>query len=269
MDFHYGLNLPTKEPESELHLLEGIGGGILGGILAGNVPVCAVEIEEYRREILLQRQRDGILPRFPIWDDVKTFNGMEWRGKIDIISGGFPCQDISIAGKGQGITGNRSGLWKDMARIVNEIRPKYVFIENSPEILRRGVETVFEDLAKMGYDAVWGILGARHLGASHKRDRFWCLAYPMQIRVQGFRDHQKNTIEVQTFWKSIENANSFWNGGNPTKSNSLHQRTISGVDDGIPHGVDRIKAIGDAQVPQVACLAFTWLKSLIKEGEEL
>jgi hypothetical protein len=87
---------------NELHLFAGAGGGILGGILLGHTPVCAVEIEPYCRKVLLQRQRDGILPKFPIWDDVTTFDGTPWRGKVDVVCGGFPCQDISIAGGGAG-----------------------------------------------------------------------------------------------------------------------------------------------------------------------
>ena len=85
----------------ELHLFAGAGGGILGGMLLGHTTVCAVEIEPYCRQVLLQRQRDGILPKFPIWDDVCTFDGKTWRGKVDIVAGGFPCQDISSAGGGQ------------------------------------------------------------------------------------------------------------------------------------------------------------------------
>jgi hypothetical protein len=88
---------------NELHLFAGAGGGILGGELLGHTTVCAVEIEEYPRKVLLQRQRDGILPRFPIWDDIQTFDGKPWRGKVDVVCGGFPCQDISAAGKGAGI----------------------------------------------------------------------------------------------------------------------------------------------------------------------
>ena len=160
----------------EMHLFAGAGGGILGGMLCGHRTVCAVEIEEYPRKVLLQRQLDGILPRFPIWDDVCTFDGKPWRGSVDIICGGFPCQDISSAGKGAGITGSRSGLWKEYARIIDEVRPQYVFAENSPLLRTRGLGVVLEDLASMGYDARWGVLGAWHVGAPHKRDRMWVLA---------------------------------------------------------------------------------------------
>jgi len=161
---------------NELALFAGAGGGILGSHLLGWRTVAAVEIEDYPRRVLLQRQADGLLPRFPIWDDVCTFNGHEWRGKIDIITGGFPCQDISAAGKGVGITGERSGLWKEFARIISEVRPQYAFIENSPMLVTRGLDVVLCDLASMGYDAKWGVVSASDVGAPHQRERIWILA---------------------------------------------------------------------------------------------
>lgn len=170
---------------NELHLFAGAGGGILGGMLLGHTTVCAVEIEKYPRQVLLQRQRDGILPRFPIWDDVCTFDGRPWRGSIDILCGGFPCQDISAAGKGAGIAGERSGLWKEYARIIGEIRPRFVFAENSPLLRTRGLAVVLEDLAALGYDARWCVLGARDVGAPHKRDRMWVLAYTKELQRNG------------------------------------------------------------------------------------
>jgi len=90
-------------------------------MLLGHVPVCAVELGKHCRKSLLQRQRDGLLPWFPIWDDITTFDGNPWRGRVDVICGGFPCQDISSAGKGAGIDGDRSGLWREMVRIIREV----------------------------------------------------------------------------------------------------------------------------------------------------
>jgi DNA (cytosine-5)-methyltransferase 1 len=161
---------------NELALFAGAGGGILGGHLLGWRTVCAVEIEEYPRSVLLARQDDGLLPPFPIWDDICTFDGRPWRGIVDVVSGGFPCQDISAAGKGAGITGERSGLWREMARVIGEVRPRFVFVENSPLLVGRGLAVVLADLAKMGYDARWGVVGAHHAGAPHKRDRIWIMA---------------------------------------------------------------------------------------------
>jgi DNA (cytosine-5)-methyltransferase 1 len=160
----------------ELALFAGAGGGILGGHLLGWRTVCAVEYDPYAGSVLIARQNDGILAPFPVWDDVCTFDGKPWRGIVDVVSGGFPCQDISAAGKGAGITGERSGLWKEMARIIGEVRPRYVFVENSPMLAIRGLGVVLGDLAQMGFDADWGVLGASDVGAPHIRKRIWIFA---------------------------------------------------------------------------------------------
>lgn len=160
----------------ELALFAGAGGGILGGKLLGWRTVCAVEWEPYPASVLAQRQNDGLLPPFPIWDDVQTFDGRPWRGVVDVVSGGFPCQDISVAGKGAGISGERSGMWSHMARIIGEVRPRFVFVENSPALLTRGLGVVLSDLAALGYDCKWTVLGAADVGAPHQRDRFWLVA---------------------------------------------------------------------------------------------
>ena len=161
---------------NELALFAGAGGGILGGRILGWRTVCAVEWDEYARAVLMSRQDDGSLEPFPIWDDVRTFDGTQWRGVVDVVSGGFPCQDISVAGKGSGLSGERSGLWREMARIIREVRPQFVFVENSPALTGRGLDVVLGDLASLGYDAEWGVLGASSVGAPHRRERIWILA---------------------------------------------------------------------------------------------
>lgn len=161
---------------NELHLFAGAGGGILAGQLLGHRCVCAIEWEPYAQAVLVARQNDGTFPPFPIWDDVRTFVGRPWRGVVDVVCGGFPCQDISAAGNGDGIDGERSGLWREMARIVGEIRPRYVFVENSPLLVGRGLAVVLGDLADMGYDAQWFRLSASDCGAPHQRDRCWIVA---------------------------------------------------------------------------------------------
>jgi DNA (cytosine-5)-methyltransferase 1 len=166
----------TDEGLRELALFAGAGGGILGGHLLGWQTICAVEWDGYARDVLVARQNDGCLEAFPIWDDVQTFDGRPWRGRVDVVSGGFPCQDISCAGKGAGIEGERSSMWKHMARIIGEVRPRFVFVENSPMLVGRGLAVVIADLTEMGYDAKWGIVGAHHAGAPHKRDRIWIVA---------------------------------------------------------------------------------------------
>ena len=162
---------------NELALFAGAGGGILGGKLLGWRTVCAVEWEPYPASVLCARQNDGLLPPFPIWDDVCSFDGKPWRGIVDVVSGGFPCQDISAAGKGAGIDGERSGMWGEMARIIHEVQPRYVFVENSPMLTSRGLGRVLGDLAAMGFDARWGVLGAADVGAPHQRNRIWIVAH--------------------------------------------------------------------------------------------
>ena len=173
---------------NELALFAGAGGGILGGHLLGWRTVCAVEWEPYPASVLCARQNEGVLPPFPIWDDVRTFDGKPWAGIVDVVSGGFPCQDISSAGGGAGITGSRSGLWKEMARIIGEVRPKYAFIENSPMLTLRGLDTVLCDLAAMGFDANWGVVSAADVGAPHLRERIWIVAHS--------NSHSKSTQPV-------------------------------------------------------------------------
>ena len=172
MDFKQGDGGEMRE----LALFAGAGGGILGGRLLGWRCVCAVEWDKYAASVLLARQDDGCLEPFPVWDDVQTFDGRPWRGCVDVVSGGFPCQDISAAGKGVGIEGSRSGMWKHMARIVGEVRPRFVWVENSPMLVGRGLGLVLADLAALGYDARWGVVGACDAGAPHRRERIWVLA---------------------------------------------------------------------------------------------
>ena len=165
-----------KQCLNELALFAGAGGGILGGHLLGWRTVCAVEWEAYPASVLCARQNDGLLPPFPIWDDICSFDGKPWRGIVDVVSGGFPCQDISAGGKGQGIDGERSGMWREMARVIHEVQPRFVFVENSPMLTSRGLGRVLGDLAAMGFDAKWGVLGAADIGANHQRDRIWIVA---------------------------------------------------------------------------------------------
>ena len=161
---------------NELALFAGAGGGILGGHLLGWKTVCAVEWEPYPASVLCARQNDKIFPPFPVWDDVQTFDGRPWAGIVDVVSGGFPCQDISAAGKGAGIEGNKSSMWKHMARIIGEVRPQYVFVENSPMLTTRGLGVVLADLSSLGFDAKWGVVSAADVGANHQRERIWIRA---------------------------------------------------------------------------------------------
>jgi len=236
------------EQLNELALFAGAGGGILGGKLIGWRTVCAVEIDPYCRKVLLARQRDGILEPFPIWDDVRTFDGNWWRGRIDVVTGGFPCQDISAAGRGAGIDGERSGLWMEMARIVGEVRPRYVLVENSPMLTIRGLGRVLGNLAALGYDARWGVISAENAGAIHKRERVWCLAYrpkigllPFDIPAQKFCAESFDSVVTRIRQSLVRDAD--------LPGNVRTHYEMAGW-------VDRLAAIGNGQVPAVVRLAW-------------
>jgi DNA (cytosine-5)-methyltransferase 1 len=285
----------AHKPLNTFHLFSGAGGGILADLLLGHNPIGACEIEQYPRNVLLARQRDGHLPSFPIWDDVSTLDGKPWRGTVDILCGGFPCQDISAAGKGAGITGARSGLWKEYARLIDEMRPRFVFAENSPLLRTRGLGVVLEDLAALGYNARWGVLGARDVGAPHKRDRMWILAYTMHeglqrgeyarsLDAQG-RDkpHGSTTERSGLFWHTdpaeVGHAsllyaqgctNGSWQGesgragerGAQDEENGTTEPVVGRVAHGLANRVDRLKALGNGQVPSCAAVAF----NILSEG---
>ena len=242
---------------NELHLFAGAGGGILGGILCGHTTVCAVEIEPYPRKVLLHRQRDGILPRFPIWDDVTTFDGKPWRGHVDIVCGGFPCQDISSAGNGQGITGERSGLWSEMARIIHEVGPKYVIVENSPMLTVRGLGVVLGDLAEMGYHARWGVLGSCDAGLPTKRDRLWIVASTGLLDPNPRKNEGRNREEILLRkWASGSCQRVVDFGG--VAAIEVPER--ASVDYGMADWMDELKAIGNGQSPALVELAWNILK---------
>ena len=238
---------------NELHLFAGAGGGILGGMLLGHTTVCAVEIEPYCRKVLLQRQRDGILPKFPIWDDVQTFDGTPWKGAVDVLAGGFPCQDISTQGanhgKKNGIDGNRSGLWSEYKRIISEIRPRFIFAENSPNLRTKGLVRILKDLASLGYDAKWCKLGGSHCSADHQRQRIWILAYPSCHRLEGWDNFDQKGQRDLSF-RSMERLREgkVWN--------DLPSPDSFGIANGMAGKLDRLKAIGNGQIPQVAALAW-------------
>jgi DNA (cytosine-5)-methyltransferase 1 len=162
---------------NSLHLFAGIGGGILADKILGNRIIGAVEINPYCRRVLAQRMDDGLIERFPLFNDIRQFDGHEIKRAVNLICGGFPCQDISSAGKGAGITGQKSGLFYELIRVCRSCRPSYIFLENSPFISRRGLGSVLAALAELGFNAEWATLSARACGAPHRRSRWWCLCY--------------------------------------------------------------------------------------------
>jgi DNA (cytosine-5)-methyltransferase 1 len=265
---------------NELALFAGAGGGILGGHLLGWRTVCAVEWEPYAASILAARQNDGLLPPFPIWDDVRTFDGRPWRGIVNVVSGGFPCQDISVAGKGDGLDGERSGLWSEMARIIGEVRPRFAWVENSPALTSRGLGRVLGDLAAMGYDCQWGVISAADAGAPHLRERIWIMADANSVRESQQERSQRyqrgwtgNGSEAARSYASSQHAQGklAWDIGQEewpvTRNGSFGSLRPDGgwwaaeprmgrMAHGVAARSNRLKALGNGQVPQCAALAW-------------
>lgn len=236
----------------ELHLFAGIGGGILGGMLLGHRPVCAVEIEPHCRKVLEARQLEGILPPFPVLEDVRAFDGRPWRGQVDVVCGGFPCQPWSSAGKRLGAADPRH-LWPEMARIVDEVRPRFVFAEN---VALAAFAEPWRDLRGMGYRVPPAVrLSAADLGAPHIRKRWWLLAADAdQVREPAVALHD----EVEG---SPEPSRVLESRGWDVPSPRL-RRLVSGVPDGVDSRGEaraRVAALGNAQIPAVAAAAFALL----------
>ena len=171
-----------------LDLFSGIGGFSLGLERAGMETVAFCEISPVCRHLLAYHW-----PDVPCFDDVTTLTG-EQVGPVDVICGGFPCQDISFAGKGAGLAGERSGLWREYARLVRELRPAFVIVENVAALLGRGLGDVLGDLASLGYDAWWDCIPASAVGAPHRRDRLWIVAYARGQQHEGFGDALRREI---------------------------------------------------------------------------
>ena len=174
-----------------LDLFSGIGGFSLGLERAGMTTAAFCEIEPFCRAVLAKHW-----PGVPIYDDVRTLTGERLAAdgiSVDVICGGFPCQDISLAGRGAGLSGERSGLWFQYHRIISEVRPRWVVIENVPALRSRGLDVVLGGLATLGYDAEWHLIPASAIGAPHQRDRVWILAYPA-LGGWGEHGHERSKV---------------------------------------------------------------------------
>lgn len=188
---------------NELALFAGAGGGILGGILCGWRCVCAVEKEPYCREVLLRRQRDGVLPMFPTWDDIRTFDGRPWRGVVDIVTAGFPCQPWSCAGQRKGENDDRN-LWPETLRVLREVGSRYVLLENVPGLLAHDYfGEILGGLAEAGYDARWGIVSAVEVGAPHIRKRLWIVCSDTESKRRSKRNFSRENMEHDRFQPSF------------------------------------------------------------------
>lgn len=171
-----------------LDLFSGIGGFSLGLERAGMDTVAFCEISPVCRHLLAHHW-----PGVPCFGDVTTLTG-EQVGPVDVICGGFPCQDISFAGKGAGLAGERSGLWREYARLVRELRPAFVIVENVAALLGRGLGDVLGDLAALGYDAWWDCIPASAVGAPHRRDRLWIVAYARGQQHESYSDALRREV---------------------------------------------------------------------------
>ena len=219
---------------NELALFAGAGGGLLASHLLGHTVVCAVERNEFCIEVLCQRQNDGLLDHFPIWDDIRTFDGRMWKGAVDLESGGFPCQFFSTANRGRRV--DSSNLWPEMRRVVREVEPSFVFCEN---VHKKAILVAAKDLEEDGYITHWISLSAKDLGADHIRERFWLLAHA-DSDGELLRAIDAETCSVPRIQPGI------WESY-PDESRMA---------DGLAHRVDRLRATGNGQVPCVA--AFAW-----------
>ena len=220
-----------------MHLFAGAGGGILADLLLGHQPVCAVEIDEYCQQVLSARQKDGCLPWFPIFTDVQQFDGRAWNGTVDLVSGGFPCQAFSSAARGKNVA--EKDLWHEMRRVVREVCPEFVFAENVSE---KAILRAEEDLEFDGYSCKWVKLSAKDLGADHIRDRYWLLAHS-----------NNNGKLLGTFNAEAQGLPELRNGIWEAYTGEFR------VVDGVASRMDRLKAVGNGQVPIVAARAFIHL----------
>lgn len=278
-----------------LDLFSGIG-GITLALREWVRPVAYCESEPYAQSVLLSRMSEGRLPTAPIWDDVRTLRGEAFdRIGIDIIYGGFPCQDVSVAGARKGLEGERTGLFREAIRLVRECKPQFVFLENVPGI-RRDVFTIRGELEALGYDCRDGFLSAAEVGANHRRNRWWLLAHAKQSKLRkqpgrrswqsregaslpgrngetqsladtesigleasirvGRSTPERNRSQGQSKFTNTSGGDGWW----ATEPN------VGRVANGVPFRVDRLRGLGNAVCPAQAREAFKILAG-IKEKE--
>jgi DNA (cytosine-5)-methyltransferase 1 len=265
-----------------LDLFSGIGGFSLGLERTGGFETVAFcEIEPYPRAVLAKHW-----PNVPCYDDVRTLTAERLAAdgiSVDVICGGFPCQDISTAGRGAGIDGERSGLWREYARLIGELRPRYVIVENVAALLGRGLDRVLGDLAAFGFDAEWHCIPASAVGAPHRRDRIWIVAHAPVLFSNGGNHYARGNQEgagavpesgnrgchagvlahaycprLPDIQGGGENAKRAWLGafigsgfGSGADNNWRAEPAVGRVAHGVPSRVDRLKSLGNAVVPQI------------------
>lgn len=229
-----------------LDLFSGLGAFSLGLEKTGGFSTVAFcEIEEFPRRVLAKHW-----PEVPCYHEVRTLTAATLQRDgivVDAICGGFPCQDVSSAGKMAGLEGERSGLWGEIVRLCRELQPEYVIVENVANLLTGGdgawFARVLSDLAEIGYDATWHCIPASHIGALHQRDRVWIIAYPNadSMRLQGFRRPAARPWSEEQFAGLVQVA----------LQSAVPTRSGGGVHDGSANRAHRLKALGNSIVPQI------------------
>jgi DNA (cytosine-5)-methyltransferase 1 len=257
-------------------LFSGIGGMDLGLTGAGMRCVWQCEIDPFCRRVLAKHW-----PDVRRHDDVRTFPPSAPEGwACDLICGGFPCQDVSLAGRGAGIDGARSGLWRELVRVVRLLRPRYVLVENSPALTNRGLSRLLGSLAELGFDAEWAVLPASAFGACHIRARMFIVAYPQRPGRDGVHEWQQTGRVATDPGECCADVPGGDAAAHPTRPAPDADRPgravgeeqillvqqpaavgsgwwavepdVGRVVHGFPGRVERIKALGNAVVPQVA-----------------
>ena len=225
-----------------LDLFSGIGGFSLGLERTGGFETVAFcEIEPFPRKVLAKHW-----PEVPCYDDVRTLTAERLAADgiaVDVITGGFPCQDLSALNRGnKGLDGERSGLWTEYFRLIKEIRPRFAIIENVPDLRTRGLEIILGQLAEIRYDAEWHCVPASAVGAPHSRDRLWLLSYPSCVGLEGRARPILQSISGGKQESGLDHVRGF---GWPSEPAILR------VGNGVPDWMDRLKALGNAVVPQI------------------
>jgi DNA (cytosine-5)-methyltransferase 1 len=274
-------------------LFSGIGGFDLGLERAGMRTAWFCEQDEFCQRVLAKHW-----PGVPCYGDIRELSG-DAVGPVDVLCGGFPCSDISLTGHGAGLSGARSGLWTEYARLIGELRPRYVIVENVAALRSRGLGSVLGEMAALGYDAEWDCVPASAIGAPHRRDRIWLVAYPSsergraRLREVGAREeagalHEPEPCDSGSAGGAgdVANADRFgrseglqlttrteqrprardaeWAGPGAWASPWPAEPAIRRVVDGLPDRLDRCHALGNALVPQIA----EWIGHRIMSYEE-
>lgn len=228
-----------------LDLFSGIGGFSLGLERAGMKTIAFCEIDKKAQMVLKKHW-----PDVPVFEDVSKLTKEDINEQVDVICGGFPCQDISFAGRGAGLEGARSGLWYEFHRLIKEIKPRYAIIENVSALRSRGLDEVLRGISEVGYDAEWHCIPASAVGAPHQRDRVWIVAYRSGTRAERL----VTTVDLGKAgpwgWRGEEDLREVYNAPERCGS-SWPKPIIRRVDDGVSGRMDRLKQVGNAVVPQI------------------